>query len=206
MEYVAVSNQDRSQIKRGGKSSKQAIVEAAIRLMEERGAQKISMADIATEAGISRKTLYRVFEDRPSLIEQILRLRLTDLAIKVRRKFAGFTDLEEAIVEGSLFGISAARRDKLINNIVIEETDHRLDQFLLGANEGVRKELMEIWEPLMEMGRSKKQLRKELSNERMLELLMGVHGFLLMRDDYGRKEQRAFLVDFMVPALLVTDR
>lgn len=174
--------------------------------MEERGAPKISMADIAKEAGISRKTLYRIFEDRPSLIEQILRLRLTDLARKVRKKFATFTDLEEAIVEGSLYGISAARRDKLIKNIVIEETDHRLDQFMFGGNEAIRSELMEIWAPLMEMGRRKKQLRKSLSNERILELLMGVHAFLLMRDDYGRNEQRAFLVDFMVPALLVTGR
>ena len=44
----------------------------------------------------------------------------------------------------------------------------------------------------------------ETIDERILELIMGVHGFLLMRDDYGRNEQRAFLVDFMVPALLVT--
>ena len=201
---VTVRNQKEPARKSRGSTSKQAIVEASIALMELHGSKKLSMGDIAAEAGISRKTLYRVFEDRASLIEQILRLRLAVIAAKVRKKFSTFTDLEQALVEGSLYCVAAARRDKLISNIVQEETDHRLDQFLLMGNAGIRSDLMEIWAPLMEIGRNNKQLRGGLSNERMLELIIGVHGFLLMRDDYGRKEQRAFLVDFMVPALLLS--
>ena len=55
------------------RGTRHEIVDAAVRCFERYGPQRTSMRDIAEEAGISRRTLYRVFDDRSALIEEIRR-------------------------------------------------------------------------------------------------------------------------------------
>lgn len=193
---------DAASLKPRKRSSKSNITEAAIRLFESEGAQNVSMEDIAIGAGVSRKTLYRVFNDRLDLIERILNIRFTDLSSKMRKKMSTITDIEEALVECSAYAVTIGLRDKLIRNIVEHETDHRLDQFLMAGNEGILQGLGEIWFPVLDTGREEGRVRDNLSNRRIIEIIVGMHAFLLMRDDYGRKERRAFLQDVLVPAIL----
>ncbi|BFM14572.1 hypothetical protein R50073_07550 [Maricurvus nonylphenolicus] len=179
------------------------MIDAAIRLFETSGVQSSSMADIATEAGISRKTLYRVYEDRASLIEDILNQRLSAIGNKIRKKISSFSDIEEALVEGSIISIAAARRDKLFHKIVLEETNHQLEQYLLlGGGESTKQDGIDTWSPILDKARGKGLIRKDLSNVRILELLVNVQAILLLRDDYGKDEQRSFLKDLLVPAVL----
>ncbi|WP_390617477.1 TetR/AcrR family transcriptional regulator [Maricurvus nonylphenolicus] len=184
-------------------TSKDTVIDAAIRLFETSGVQSSSMADIATEAGISRKTLYRVYEDRASLIEDILNQRLSAIGNKIRKKISSFSDIEEALVEGSIISIAAARRDKLFHKIVLEETNHQLEQYLLlGGGESTKQDGIDTWSPILDKARGKGLIRKDLSNVRILELLVNVQAILLLRDDYGKDEQRSFLKDLLVPAVL----
>lgn len=46
-----------------------AVLDAAVRALETRGLDDLSMGDVAEAAGISLRTLYRYFPDRPSLLE-----------------------------------------------------------------------------------------------------------------------------------------
>lgn len=45
-----------------------AVLDAVVVQMEERSVDDIAMADVAAEAGISLRTLYRYFPDRPALL------------------------------------------------------------------------------------------------------------------------------------------
>ncbi len=45
-----------------------AVLEATVAQLEETAVDDVSMADVATAAGISLRTLYRYFPDRPSLL------------------------------------------------------------------------------------------------------------------------------------------
>lgn len=76
-------------------------------------------------------TLYRVFEDRPALIEQILVERMFTMGSNVRKRLSRLSNFEEALVEGSMVSIAAGRRDKLFNEIVQKATNHRIEQLLL---------------------------------------------------------------------------
>jgi len=46
----------------------EAVVQAAIRLFTERGAAQVTMADIATEVGLARNSLYRYFPDKSHIV------------------------------------------------------------------------------------------------------------------------------------------
>lgn len=54
--------------------TRKAIMEAFIRLLNERSYDKIKVKDIVEECGINRNTFYYHFEDIPALVEEILRL------------------------------------------------------------------------------------------------------------------------------------
>lgn len=185
----------------GGEEPRQRVIEAAIRCFEQFGAQRTSMADIAEAAGMSRKTLYRVFEDRPTLIEHVLLRRMQDQSAKIRRRLSREQEFRGAIVEGSIVSIASARADRMLSEIVQNETTHRLDQFLLRGNREILQGMSQIWVPVIEKGRAQGQVREDLSNERIVEIIMSMHALLFMRDDYGPARQRAFLEDVLVPAI-----
>ncbi len=190
--------------KRAGTSrtSKQEIVESALKCFEKFGPHRTSMTDIAEEAGISRKTLYRIFEDRPALIEHILNLRLIKMGSKIRKKIESYEDLQEALIEGSIVSIAVAREDKIFNEILQKDTNHSVEQFLFQSNEQTRFEVTDIWSPVIDRGRAKGLVREDIPNVRLVEFISSVQALLLMRDDYDEIEQRTFLSDLLVPAIM----
>lgn len=181
--------------------AKQKVSEAAIRCFKQYGPQRTSMADIAEEAGISRKTLYRIFDDRPALIEHIIQQRLYAFAKKLHKKLTQIDDFEEAIIEGSLFVVQISRADTLFNDIIKKDTNHRLELFLFAPVGQLKKDIVELWSDAIHMGRKQSMLRDDLSDERIVELLGNVQSLLLIRDDYDDAQQRALLVDLLLPAL-----
>jgi AcrR family transcriptional regulator len=51
---------------------KERIVESSIRLFLQRGCKSVTMDDIVAEIGISKRTLYEIFEDKNSLLIECL--------------------------------------------------------------------------------------------------------------------------------------
>jgi AcrR family transcriptional regulator len=49
-----------------------AILDAAERCVERYGLRRVSMADVAAEAGLSRRTVYNRFGDRSTLVDAVL--------------------------------------------------------------------------------------------------------------------------------------
>ena len=184
------------------KESKQIIIDAAVKCFEQYGPQRTSMDDIAEAAGISRKTLYRVFNDRPKLIQEILQQRWTKIAKKIQSRIARAASFEEALLEGSVTAVSAAQNDKLANDIIHKATDHTMEQFLLHGNERVYKANQDIWLTAIVEGRQQGVVKPNLSDDRIIEIIASMHVLLLMRDD-SPAIQRAFLKDVLIPAITV---
>ena len=184
------------------KESKQIIVDAAARCFEQYGPQRTSMDDIAEAAGISRKTLYRVFDDRPKLIQAVLLSRWAIIAKKLKNRIAEADSFEEALLEGSVTAVTAARNDKLANAIIHKATDHTLEQFLLRGNDRIYKANQEIWLTAIEEGRQYGVVKPNLSDDRIIDIIASLHSLLLMRDD-SPATQREFLKDVLLPAIMV---
>lgn len=184
------------------KESKQIIVDAAAKCFEQYGPQRTSMDDIAEAAGISRKTLYRVFDDRPKLVQAVLLSRWALIAKKLKNRIAKASSFEEALLEGSMVAVNAARNDKLANDIIHKATDHTLEQFLLRGNDRIYKANQEIWLPAIEEAKRQGVIKPKLTNERIIEIIASLHSLLLMREESAAK-QREFLKDVLLPAIMV---
>lgn len=178
------------------------IVDAAVRCFERYGPQRTSMNDIADEASISRRTLYRTFEDRPALVAEILNGRLQQLHAAVAAQLATYDDIEEALVEGSLFSVEAGQSDELVSEIVRHEHAGTPERFLLRVDDATAARVLESWRSILDRGRTQDRVRPHLSNERAVELIMTVHTVALLRDDLGQQGRRALFRDLLVPAVL----
>lgn len=163
------------------------------------------MGDIANEAGISRKTLYRIFEDRPALINRVLAQTLNKMGKKVERELAAFTSVKDAVIDGSIMSVRIGLKDKLFNDIVKSETHYRVEQFLMLGDSSIRADMLRIWTPIIERGRKEKLIRSDLTNEQITEILQSVHSLLLIRDETSKAGQRAFLNNLLWAAITNLD-
>ena len=114
--------------------SRRVIREAAFTCFSRYGVQRTFMADIAEAANVSRKTLYRVFEDRTALIEHLVAYRLRKLGAEIRNLVRGYGSIEEAIIEGSVASVIFAYEDPTFAELVLSSTNHRIEQFMLRGN------------------------------------------------------------------------
>ncbi len=185
-----------------GGDTEAKIVDAAIRCFQRYGPQRTSMNDIAEEAGISRRTLYRIFDDRSALIEELLHRRLAEIGRRVEDQLRTYDDIGEALVEGSLFSVGVAEADELFSQVVSHEHNRSVERFLLRGNAALNAALVQAWSPVLERGRAADLIRSELSDERVVEIIANVQTLVLMRDDLNDDERRALLRDVLVPAVL----
>lgn len=184
------------------RSERDKIVDAAVRCFERFGPQRTSMNDIADEAGISRRTLYRQYDDRSALVAEILDCRLARLHVSVVAHLSTYDCIEEALVEGSLFSVEAGESDELITEIVRHEHAGTPERFLLRVNDSIAARVLEGWSTVLVEGRACGRVRTDLSDARIVELIMTVQTVALLREDLGRGGRRALFRDLLVPAVL----
>lgn len=181
---------------------KRAIVDATVRCFERFGPQRTSMSDIAEEAGISRRTLYRIFDDRLALVEQLLFRRLMALGDTVRQRLETYTDVEEALIDGSVYSVEVGESDRLFIDVVTHEHDRSIERFLV-SDTRLRSAIVAVWSPILTAGREAGRVRPELTDERIVELIMSVQSIAQVRDDLDRTGRRELFRDLLVPAILI---
>lgn len=183
-------------------STREKIIAAAIRIFGKQGVQQTTMGDIADEAELSRQTVYRLFSSRTALLEAILIHRFIDVLEGTRPIHERSTSLDEALVEAPFFAMNALRNDALFIDIVNNAADRGVEDMVLIANAEIRKLHMALWMQSFAKARKSGMLRSPLSDERLTEGIRSIAAYLVLRSDLREHEQRAFLRDFLVPAIL----
>ncbi|MFC4905890.1 TetR/AcrR family transcriptional regulator [Actinomadura gamaensis] len=108
------------------------ILDAALAEFETYGLRRVSVEDVARRAGVARTTIYRRFTNKEQLL-QAVNLR------EVRRFLTAISDATEsrgnavdAVVEGFVVGLAAARSHPLITRVLQSEPEVFVRQ--LGMN------------------------------------------------------------------------
>lgn len=178
-----------------------AIVEAAIRELERLGVTATTMADVAAAAAVSRMTLYRHFADRSALFEAILTARYAIMLGQLQQRLAGYEIIDEALIEGGSFALWLADEDRMVREIVTHATDRNLERFLLNNTPELRAMHFAAWQPAFTRARLAGGLREDLPDARLIDGLRSVLNLLLLREDLDEPGRRAFIRDFIVPAV-----
>lgn len=93
------------------------------------GIQKVTIDDIAAEAGVSRATLYRMFPGGKDVLFEALRVReLEDFFTRLTGHLVGADDLEELLVRTVVFATADLRNDDHLALMLASEPGDTLSE------------------------------------------------------------------------------
>jgi len=181
--------------------TREEVIDAACGCFEKFSVSKTSIKDVAAALGVTRQTVHRLFESRNALIEAVADVRIGLLANRLQSEFNRFTDIEEALVEGSLLSLEVGRSDPVLVEIQ-EQADHAVDQYMFRGSTNVQLAMIELWGPVLGEARAQGRLRPGISTDQAVEWIRNVHAMLIMRDDYDHTRKAFMLRTFLVPAIV----
>ncbi len=98
-------------------AARQRLVEAAERCIARDGLAATSVASVAAEAGVSRPTVYRYFDDRDALVRQAFHAAAERLREDVALTLDGVTDPADALVEAAMAALAFLEADPVLSAI-----------------------------------------------------------------------------------------
>ncbi len=118
----------------GGPSDTHAtILDAAFTVIGRVGIAKLALEDVATEAGVSRQTVYRHFGSRDGLLSAVIVREEEALLALVDDATDGVDDLEQAVARGLAAALRGAEDHPLLQRLLRSEPEALLPFLTLGS-------------------------------------------------------------------------
>ena len=96
-------------------AARERLIEAAMRCVVRDGLAATGISAVAAEAGVSRPTVYRYFEDRHALVLATLLEAGRSLGEELARRLPALREPDEMAVEAMLYVLSEVPRNELLN-------------------------------------------------------------------------------------------
>jgi len=184
---------------------RQIVLEAAARCVRRLGVRKVSIEDIAEEASISRRTLYRLYPNRRAIMRSLIFHRLEKIALAIQEMMRKCRTFEDCVVTGSVQTIKIANKDVVY--LAIFEDDRTLILDLPHAPDEKKIEplFLSTWAPIFKRGREEGKIPVHMTDHQLADWLMNIHQMLEWRHDMSEKEQAALMRTFVLPSLKFAD-
>ena len=109
---------------------KEQIIEAARNLFHQFGFKKVSMDEIAKEAGVTKKTIYMYFSSKEELLKYFIQEEITNMEEIVEEVEANNTDPFEAVNQ-AIYKILQYRKHQDFLNIIAKEAEWLRNQVII---------------------------------------------------------------------------
>ncbi len=181
------------------------IFDAAQECFARYGFQKTSMEDIAREAGLSRRSVYRHFPDKAALFNEVAEARTRIFLDEIVRRTSGLSSLSAQIEEVARLTNRFVREDPISTALRREDPDSLARMVSTGARELLAM-AMEAIVPLIEAAIQRGEVRADLDVRRAAEwitrMVFSLTATPSVTFDISDPEQTAaFIREFLLPGL-----
>jgi len=175
---------------------KERIIEEASKLFFQKGIKSMTMSDIASHLGISKRTLYEVFEDKEELLEACIDSHTKHADQKIKELVNESENVIDAMMR--IYAKHLNDRHKLNKSVIhdLRKYHPRLYQNI----ECRQKEDSNIFIPLFEKGVKQGLLRTDINSEILMWLLKAQFR-MLMEDDFFPTDK--FSISKFVEAIIL---
>jgi AcrR family transcriptional regulator len=149
------------------------IVDAAERCIRRWGIRRVSMNDVAREAGVSRGSVYRYFSDREALVQAVLErssergIQAAEPAVRRRRTLAA------KVAEAAVF-IRTNLDDELSLGLRAHPDEAELATLRLARAQQTLDRWIAFWVPYLEEARDRGEVRADLDIRPAAEWIMRI--------------------------------
>lgn len=204
-ELPATARADGEPVPEDRSSSTERILEAAKECFARYGYQKTSMEDIAREAGLSRRSVYRYFPDKSALFAEVAAKQTKLFLGEIVRRTAELDGLSAQIEEVARLTNRFIREDPISAALLRVDPD-ALARMVSTEARGLLAMAMEAIVPLIEDARASGEVRTDLHVHRAAEwiarMIFSLSATPSVTFDIGDPEQTAaFIREFLVPGL-----
>jgi AcrR family transcriptional regulator len=106
-----------------GPTTRARILDAAFEAVATFGLSRLTVEDVARQAGLSRQSVYRYFGSKDDLIGALVVREVETFLDGVQRATARHADLEEAMRESALFCLHTLREHPLLGRLLASEPE-----------------------------------------------------------------------------------
>lgn len=176
------------------------VLDAAKSCCERWGVAKVTIEDIANEAGVSRATLYRMFPGGKDVLFEALRVReLEDFFTRLSAHLDGSVDFEDLLVRCVVHATHELRSDQHLSLMLASEPGEALGQLTVDGVPRIIRVATVFLAPLVDGYLERRE------GARLVELLarLVISYFLAPSEqvDLGEPESaRTFIQTFILPA------
>lgn len=183
----------------------QRILAAAEECFARYGFQKTSMEDIAREAGLSRRSVYRHFPDKSALFNEVATGRTRIFLDEILRSTAELSGLSAQIEEVARLTNHFIHEDPISAALLRVDPDS-LARMISTEARGLLGMAMEAIVPLIEAARDRGEVRTDLHVTRAAEWIARMVFSLAATpsvtfDIDDPKQTAAFIAEFLLPGL-----
>ena len=186
------------------KPVRERLLDAAEGCLEQFGAQKTSMEDVARAAGMSRATVYRYFENRDALLLGVASRQASALAAEAISYLSRYDTISDWMVEGLLFTLRELPRRPVFASLVTSLDSRSSGNLLLGST-GLIQIGVNVLGPVFANAKEQGLLRDEIEPEMLIEwLLRMLWTYLNAPSQVATDEEsmRKLLRMMLIPAVL----
>jgi AcrR family transcriptional regulator len=171
-----------------------------------KGMHQTSMEDIARLAGVSRRTLYRIFPGRQHLYAALFEARVNaSIFGRVRQRVAklGFVS---SLLEATIYSTRLMRRDPLLMEMMYGSGGPWFYSQLLDSRSPLFSTLiatqLRFWSEPLDKARRDGIINPKLNNRHIAEWHLSALYLLVVRVDRSEAEQRFLVENLLIPSLL----
>jgi AcrR family transcriptional regulator len=181
------------------------LIDAAETCFSRFGVSKTTLEDIASEAGVSRATVYRYFDGgRDEIILGVVLREAREFLDALQRRVQREPDLSDAVVEGIMYTIASVRKNEHLGLLFAPEVAGQTTS-IAGASTALFEITTDFLRPIFEQAHREGRLRKDVVAEEAAEFVLRMILSLLSVDGPRRRsdaKQRQFLRTFCAGAIV----
>ena len=179
------------------------IFKAAVSCFSRYGLRRTTMDDVATAAGVSRKTVYNYFTNKSVLIAEVI----YEEARKVNARATKGLDLDapaaELLVAAELALLASARKSGYVE-ILLNPADFGTSAEVIDHSERVAAVMHEYWDPILDRLVERGDLAAAADRADLVGWLTFVHVGLCARPAGDGAQAEEWLRGYVVPGVLAS--
>lgn len=179
-------------------------LDAAVACFSEQGFNKVTMADVATAAGMARSTLYRYFREREDLIVGVVERESILMSLAIYQRIQSFSNFEDYVVEGVLAALDEMDRNPILVQLFSDDSAALAGRVLLATNR-VQEIGAKVLKYIVAPKELERGLRHDVDINQVIDWILRVLvSIKMMPSEYTKTEKarRKLLKEMLLPALV----